>query len=1087
MSSKRCPRCGERLAADVNTCDACGSSDSAINSDQSLTHAADYDDGSAITETMPPLHDDKERSGESVSFESPAEVDEDSPTLIVYQHEAEEQGSPTLIPYTDDAVDDDSPTLIAAPAHDTEEQDGPTFIPFKRNAARPATVQRSLSASGRVATTPLSPITWSEEDDLKDDDLLEFDPLSTPKSHATWQKELDPRPRPSPALSSPRPTPSQPNPVVKAAWEQHMSPMVVFWVSVGLLFILVFSGVFGIAIVFGRGTVAGSSNAISLAASPQNVVVGSTVALRGTSFTPHGRIGLTRDSAIPVADTGGSIIIDADANGNFTDTIITGEWGNGQHILYAEDATTHRTASFPIDISGQSASLRPAHLQIAQTSLNMGSGDPTTNSSKVITLTNLGSGKISWQSNVSQSWLQVSPAKGTISSGTDTQVNVVANRANMQPGTYSTTLNIASSAGNIALPVSMQVTQLQQVSQQAILQLSPAVLTFSGNASRNVTISNPGSLSLRWSAASNVSWLSLSAGSGSVPSSGSSSIAVTAHTKNLSAGTYTGMITLNGQSSGPVRDSSQTISVSLVVAPNCSLQLSPGALSYTSTNQQSAPSDQTITIDTAQGCSSNKWSAHSDPKWLTISTTSGTTPATTTVSVNPAGLKPGTYNGSITISSQTDTEVIPVTFTLKADTVSKGSGDSNAGGGSSSSNAALSVSPSSLFFSGNGATTQTITISNTGGTTMHWSATLNSGASFVSLSSTSSGRLKAGSSTAVAVYVNATGLTAGHTYRASVTISAANASNGQEAQGSPVTVPITIRTGGSAPAIHVSTSGLQFTATQGGSNPGDQSITISNSGGSTLTWQAQPAGTGWLYVTPSNGTLPASSDSLVIFSAHTAGLNAGVYSVTINFQPSAGPSATVTVVLTVNKPVAIATPTPPPQPTPTPIPTPAPTPTDPPTPTPVPSPTAAPTPTPTAAPTPTPTPIPTPTPAPTPTSKPIPVSQPPTPTPQPAPTPTPKPIPTPTPQPAPTPTPKPIPTPTPQPVPTPTPQLAPTATPTPESTSSSGYSSGSSSSTHHHESDSTPTASPSSKDQATPPPDSNSDDTSSAHHHHKQK
>src|SRR5262249_7709925 len=158
--------------------------------------------------------------------------------------------------------------------------------------------------------------------------------------------------------------------------------------------------------------------------------------------------GLTRDNSIPIVDTGGSVIIAADANGNFADTIITGEWGNGQHTLYAEDATTHRTASFAINVSGQSALLRPAHLQIAQTSLDMGSGDTTTNSSKVITLTNIGSGQITWQSNASQSWLQVSPAKGTIPSGTDTQVNVVINRANMQPGTYTTALNIASSAGN---------------------------------------------------------------------------------------------------------------------------------------------------------------------------------------------------------------------------------------------------------------------------------------------------------------------------------------------------------------------------------------------------------------------------------------------------------------------------------------------------------------------------------------------------------------------------------------------------------------------------------------------------------------
>ena len=1084
MSSKRCPRCDKLLTANVNTCDACGG---VIDNDQSPIHQADYDNGSTITDIMPPLHDNKERPGNSVQSEYLDAADDNSPTLIAYQHDTEEQDSPTLIAYRSDTEDDNSPTLIPYNKSDATEQDSPTFIPYK-GSARSATVNRSLSVSGRVATTPLSPITWNENDALDDNALLEFDPIPAPKSHATWQKELDPRPRHAPVSPSPRPTPSQPNPVVKPEWEQRMSPMVVFWVSVGLLFILLFSGIFGIAIVFGHGTTTASSNTFTLLASPQNVVVGSTVTLRGSNFTPHGRIGLTRDNSIPIVDTGGSVIIAADANGNFADTIITGEWGNGQHTLYAEDATTHRTASFAINVSGQSALLRPAHLQIAQTSLDMGSGDTTTNSSKVITLTNVGSGQITWQSNASQSWLQVSPAKGTIPSGTDTQVNVVVNRANMQPGSYTTALNIASSAGNIPLPVRMQVAQLQQVNQTAALELSPAVLTFSGNTSRTVTISNPGSLPLYWSAFSNVSWLSLSAASGTVPASSSNSITVTTYTKNLLPGTYTGMITLSGQSSGSVSNGSQTIGVSLIIAPNCSLRLAPGSLGYTSTDQQNAPSSKTFTIASAGGCSSAvNWSAHSDSQWLSISSTSGTTPATPTVSINPAGLAPGTYNGSITISSQSDTEVLPVTFTLKA---AKTGGDSNSGSGPIvSGNAALSVSPSRLTINAtNSSASRSITISNTGSTSMNWTASLSSGApGFVSLSSTS-GRLKGGSSTTVVVYADTTGITTGHTYKTSVTISATDLTSGQEVQGSPVTIPVTIKTSASSPSMQVSTANLQFSEEQGGGDPGDQSVTISNTGGSSLSWQAEPAATGWLSVTPSNGTIPANSSSRVVFSVHTAGLNVGTYNATIVFKPSAGSSASVTVVFSVTNPPATATPTPPPQPTPTPTATPAPTPTDPPpTATPVPSPTAAPDPSPTAAPTPTPVPTPTPEPVPTPTlaptpttqPNPVPVSQPPTPTPQPAPTP------------KPAPTHKHVPTPTPQPAPSPTPTA--NSSSGNQTTTPSGSSSGGTSSSHHHKQKQstptpipTPTADSSSSNQAATPSGSSSGGTSSSHHH-KQK
>src|SRR5690349_5683021 len=92
MSSKRCPRCDKLLAANVNTCDACGG---VIDNNQSPIHTADYDDGSTITELMPPLHDDKERPAKSVQSAYFDEVDENSPTLIAFQNDTGEQDSPT--------------------------------------------------------------------------------------------------------------------------------------------------------------------------------------------------------------------------------------------------------------------------------------------------------------------------------------------------------------------------------------------------------------------------------------------------------------------------------------------------------------------------------------------------------------------------------------------------------------------------------------------------------------------------------------------------------------------------------------------------------------------------------------------------------------------------------------------------------------------------------------------------------------------------------------------------------------------------------------------------------------------------------
>ena len=141
-------------------------------------------------------------------------------------------------------------------------------------------------------------------------------------------------------------------------------------------------------------------------------------------------IGLTRDDSIPVLDTGGVSITQSDAQGNFTDTVqVQANWGSGSHTINAEDALTHKVTSFPVMVSGESIALRPSHLQLSINSLNLGSGDEATSSKQTISLTNLGSGQISWQGSSTKSWLMMTPASGTFYSGTQDKVIIAVDRA----------------------------------------------------------------------------------------------------------------------------------------------------------------------------------------------------------------------------------------------------------------------------------------------------------------------------------------------------------------------------------------------------------------------------------------------------------------------------------------------------------------------------------------------------------------------------------------------------------------------------------------------------------------------------------
>jgi subtilase family protein/BACON domain-containing protein len=99
------------------------------------------------------------------------------------------------------------------------------------------------------------------------------------------------------------------------------------------------------------------------------------------------------------------------------------------------------------------------------------------------------------------------------------------------------------------------------------------------------------------------------------------------------------------------------------------------------------------------------------------------------------------------------------------------------------------------------------------------------------------------------------------------------------------------------PTIGVSPTSMSFTATAGGSNPANQSLSITNTGGGTLNWTASSNAT-WLSVSPTSGTAP----STATVSVNITGLAAGTYNgaITITATGATNTPVTVPVTLTVN-------------------------------------------------------------------------------------------------------------------------------------------------------------------------------------------
>ncbi len=96
------------------------------------------------------------------------------------------------------------------------------------------------------------------------------------------------------------------------------------------------------------------------------------------------------------------------------------------------------------------------------------------------------------------------------------------------------------------------------------------------------------------------------------------------------------------------------------------------------------------------------------------------------------------------------------------------------------------------------------------------------------------------------------------------------------------------------PVLSVAPSSLELT-----SLAPSGTVTVSNTGQSTLEWQASTDQT-WLGVSPASGQLAAGGEATVTISANTTGLLAGQYEATVSFTSNGG-DAQVTVALTVTE------------------------------------------------------------------------------------------------------------------------------------------------------------------------------------------
>ncbi|MCE5198224.1 lectin like domain-containing protein [bacterium] len=204
---------------------------------------------------------------------------------------------------------------------------------------------------------------------------------------------------------------------------------------------------------------------------------------------------------------------------------------------------------------------------------------------------------------------------------------------------------------------------------------------------------------------------------------------------------------------------------------------------------------------------------------------------------------------------------------------------------------AMSVSPASgLAVSGVvggpfSPSSVTYTLTNTGGTSINWTASKTQ--DWTSLSSTS-GTLAAGATASVSVMVNssANALTVG-TY--SDTVSFTNTTNGTGNTTRTITLQAADKNTPTPGTLSVSPStGLTSTGAVGGPfSPSSVSYTLTNTGGSSVAWTAS-ATQSWVTLSATSGTLASGTSTTVTVSINSsaASLAAGSYTDTVAFTNS---------------------------------------------------------------------------------------------------------------------------------------------------------------------------------------------------------
>ncbi len=327
-------------------------------------------------------------------------------------------------------------------------------------------------------------------------------------------------------------------------------------------------------------------------------------------------------------------------------------------------------------------------------------------------VTNSGAGMLPFTASVTggSSWIsKLTPSAGHASSNTPVFLQVQVNTSGLQVGSYHDIIQLASSAGNVEIPVSVFVAAggpLLAVNQTGVF--FQARQNGGSSITNSIEILNAGdpTTTVNWTASlvTGSNWLSLASLSGSVaPVSGIAtaaapgilSLKLAQNATQLTPGPYYALVKIVDPNS---LNSPQYVVAVLNLEPDsvaASPIISPTGVFFSTPLRltSEAPSAQVI-INTSSATAvpfQVATTTANQAGWLSATPSSGNadgqTPGKVTISVNPSGLVAGIYTGNVNISMSGLLQSVNVTFVVL---------DTDAGGNARSRPEATDCTPHML-------------------------------------------------------------------------------------------------------------------------------------------------------------------------------------------------------------------------------------------------------------------------------------------------------------------------------------------------------------------------------------------------------